>query len=329
MINLLAGASVENLYAYITTGIVGMWFVGYGLFWLGSRYIANTFLKPGHQPLVKTPRDYGLNYEDVTVTTEDGVNLAAWLIRGTNDKFIIMGHPGRFTKYGFSVGHEAFIKSGFDRDVEFIPGVKHLVNAGYTVLMYDQRNHGESSDTPDNRPHDLPANVYLDTLAVVKYASTHADFEHMDIGLYGICQNSMINMIALSNAKQQLLDAKVRAMTIIQPHGIERFYDRFGVPKAIVSKANEFYIKANATPMSGWNPVNFAGDITIPTLFVQNVNDPWTDMNHVKDIYNRIPAEKEALWIDEKETHRFIAYNWFNDHPEQLVNFFDEKLCNR
>ena len=317
---------MESLYLYVAVAIGSMLLIGYGLFWFSSRYIANTFLKPGHQPLVKTPQDYGLKYEDVIIKTEDSVSLAAWLIRGTGDKFIIMGHPGRFTKYGFSIEHEAIIKSGFNRDVEFIPSVKHLVDAGYNVLMYDQRNHGESGDTPNDMPHDLPANVYLDTLAVVNYAATHPDFKHMNIGLYGICQNSMINMISFSKAKQQLSDAKVKAMTVIQPHGIESFYDRFGIPKAIVNKANEFYKKVGATPMAGWNPINFANKITIPTLFVQNVNDPWTDMKHVEDIFSSIPAEKEALWIDEKQTHRFMTYNWFNEHPEQLVKFFDKHL---
>ena len=81
---------MESLYLYVAVAIGSMLLIGYGLFWFSSRYIANTFLKPGHQPLVKTPQDYGLKYEDVIIKTEDSVSLAAWLIRGTGDKFIIM-----------------------------------------------------------------------------------------------------------------------------------------------------------------------------------------------------------------------------------------------
>jgi hypothetical protein len=83
--------------------------------------------------------------------------------------------------------------------------------------------------------------------------------------------------------------------------------------------------------MAGWNPVPYAKDVTVPTLFVQNVNDRTTDMNHVKAVYDNIPAEKSAIWIDEKgdednELHRFHTYNWFNDHPEPLIDFFNKYL---
>ena len=51
--------------------------------------IADAFLYPHRQPMVKTPADYGLAYEDVQIQTKDGVTLAAWLIRGTGDNVII------------------------------------------------------------------------------------------------------------------------------------------------------------------------------------------------------------------------------------------------
>ena len=74
--------------------------------------------------------------------------------------------------------------------------------------------------------------------------------------------------------------------------------------------------------MEDWNPVPFAEKVFVPALFVQNVNDPWSDMDHMHEIYDAIPTEKSAIWIDEEETHRFLTYNWFNDHPEPLLDFF-------
>ena len=46
--------------------------------------------------LSETPADYGLEYEDVTVVTEDGYELHSWYVPGTNGATIIVQHgsPG-------------------------------------------------------------------------------------------------------------------------------------------------------------------------------------------------------------------------------------------
>ena len=290
------------------------------------RIIANSFLYPHRQPMVKNPADYGLRHEDVQIKTKDGVNLAAWLIRGTGKGVVILGHPGTFTRYGYSLKHESIMKSGYERDVEFVPTAKHLVDAGYTVLMYDQRNHGESGSTPNGAPHDLPKNVYLDAVAVAKYAAEHPEFAGQDVGLMAICMNSMINMIAMSKAPEEMRKTNIKAMTVIQPHGIDLFFKNFGLPNWVINRANQIYKQKGATEMAGWNPIPFAKNVYVPVLFVQNVHDPWSDMDHVREIYDAIPTEKEAIWIDEEEKHRFHTYNWFNDHPELLLDFFNRNL---
>lgn len=290
------------------------------------RIIANSFLYPHRQPMVKNPADYGLKYEDVQIRTKDGVTLAAWLIRGTGEGVIILGHPGTFTRYGYSLKHESIMKSRYKRDVEFIPTAKHLVNAGYTVLMYDQRNHGESGSTPNGAPHDLPKNVYLDAVAVADYVAENTEFKGQDIGLMAVCMNSMINMIAMSKASDEMRKTNIKAMTVIQPHAIDLFFKKFGLPNWVINRANRIYKKKGATEMAGWNPIPYAKNIFVPVLFVQNVNDPWSDMKHVREIYDAIPTEKEVIWIDEEEKHRFHTYNWFNNHPEPLLDFFNRYL---
>ena len=86
---------------------------------------------------------------------------------------IIIGHPATFTKYGYNLDSEkVYAKSGYVRDVEFVPAAKHLVEAGYSVLMYDQRNHGESGASPNNGIHD-PVEAYMDLISAVKYVDDH------------------------------------------------------------------------------------------------------------------------------------------------------------
>lgn len=50
-----------------------------------------------------------------------------------------------FNKYGYP-GHLEEYKAMSDFEVNFIPEYKALHDAGYNVLVYDFRNHGESAE---------------------------------------------------------------------------------------------------------------------------------------------------------------------------------------
>ncbi len=58
-------------------------------------------------PILETPEDYGMDYENVKFKAEDGIALAAWFIPAEgSDKLIICNHPATFNRYGFP-GHKA------------------------------------------------------------------------------------------------------------------------------------------------------------------------------------------------------------------------------
>lgn len=74
----------------------------------------------------ETPSDRGLAYDDVTLTTADGVTLAAWWIAGTRDAAIIVLH-GAGSQRASTLDHAAAV-------------AEH----GYGVLVVDTRGHGRS-----------------------------------------------------------------------------------------------------------------------------------------------------------------------------------------
>lgn len=286
--------------------------------------MAQSFLYVSKQPLVKNPSDYGMEYEDLQFKTADGVNIAAWLIKGTKNKTIILSHPAAFTKYGYSIENEGPAKSGYTKDVEFLPAVKHLVDAGYSVLMYDQRNHGESGLDPNHGIHD-PYKASLDNIAAIEFTATHAHLKGNEIGLYSICQSGLISTIGMHTQPEVYKKANVKAMVAPQMMSFEIFYKKFGVPEEGIKVLKNIYLE-KGVDLDNQNPLRFVEHITVPTLFMQNINDPWTEIAHTKEIYNAIPGVKEAFWY-EGENHRFDAYNWFNDHPEKLIAFFDTHLA--
>ena len=176
-----------------------------------AKAIAQSFAYPIHHPVVKTPSDYGVDYDDFTVQTEDGINLSGWLLKGTGDKVIVMTHVGTFSKYGLSIEAEKAGDRdalGYTRDVEFIPTAKHLVEAGYSVLMYDQRHHGESGDSPDNGVMN-PVKASLDITAILGFASNHPELKEKEIGMLSMCQGSLITMAAMTKHQDEMKKAGV------------------------------------------------------------------------------------------------------------------------
>ncbi|MEO1269726.1 MAG: alpha/beta hydrolase, partial [Myxococcota bacterium] len=60
----------------------------------------------------------------------------------------------------------------------------------------------------------------------------------------------------------------------------------------------------------------------VPTLVIQNTNDPWANVERVQQYFDELQVEKEIRW-PELSKDRAAAYDWLGTHPEQLVAFFD------
>ncbi|HXV95334.1 MAG TPA: alpha/beta fold hydrolase [Gaiellaceae bacterium] len=81
-----------------------------------------------HRPRAEVkPADLGRPYEEVTLTTEDGLDLAAWYVPSENGAAVIV-FPGRGSR---------------------APQARMLAEAGYGVLMLDMRGQGESEGVPN------------------------------------------------------------------------------------------------------------------------------------------------------------------------------------
>lgn len=81
---------------------------------------------------VRTPADIGLAYEDVTLTTKDGVDLHAWWLPAS-------GSPR---------GTVLFLHGNAENISTHIASVWWLPAAGYQVLLLDYRGYGASGGSP-------------------------------------------------------------------------------------------------------------------------------------------------------------------------------------
>lgn len=287
------------------------------------KYLADMMTKPGKSPVFGNPKDFGLDYEDVTFKASDGVTLSGWLIKGNTGKVIIQTHFGiQCSRSGYTPKDKGLVK-GWPKDIEFLKHVKHLVNAGYSVLMYDLRNHGNSGEGTCEWVTGGPEE-YKDVIAAVDFISNHPDYKDAIIGLLSICMgaNSTTHAYGIEDGLQDYKN--IRALMAIQPISYTEFLQALGIPKFLINRANKLNLKRGGKDFNS-SCLPQVQNITVPTMLVQNQNDTWTNMNWVKQYYDNLTVEKEMFWIN-GEKKRFAAYDYFGNSPEKMLEFFNNHL---
>lgn len=291
-----------------------------------GKAISNLMIQPGKSPVFETPDKYGLEYEDVTFKASDGVLLSGWLVKGGTNKVIIQSHFGvQCSRCGFTQEGKGMMKNTlWTSDIHFLKQAKYLVEAGYSVLMYDLRNHGNSGagKTPwvtwgiEERK---------DVLAAVDFISSHEVYSNADIGLLSICMGGSSTTFAYGLEPVLKDNPKVKSMIIVQPLTYDYFVQAMELPGFLVNSGNKYNQEKRGVDLTGDSFLPYAKDISVPTLVIQNQNDPMTNMDMVKQFYNDLQTEKEILWLD-LEKKRGAAYDWITRNPENILGWFNKYL---
>jgi hypothetical protein len=153
--------------------------------------MANSFGKQLRSPILHSPSEENLDYDEVSFQALDGVPLEAWYIPAVGSKKIIVAnHPMGFSRSGVPTHLEPWKSiwtlSGNDFEVNFVPDYKILNEAGYNVLAYDLRNFGQSGDANGGI---ASSGIFeaRDVLGSLKYVRSREDTRSMTIGLFSRC----------------------------------------------------------------------------------------------------------------------------------------------
>jgi dienelactone hydrolase len=276
------------------------------------------------QPVPKNPKDYGMDYQNVEFKTADNINIKAWHIPSTTNKLIVITHVGGLTKYGSTREFKSFYKL-FNQEIEFLKIARHLHDAGYGVLMFDFRNHGESDPSPNGGKASVGLEEYRDVVAAMNYLQSNDDTKDMDVGFVSFCMGANSTIIAMS--KQPEAFRKVKCMVAVQPISMEVFVRTYtkkrltAVGGRLLFPTIKFFVNQQSKyRLEDMSPKAYVKDIKVPTLFVQVRNDPWTELSDIEGFYESTPTEKEFFWL-EGLTHRFEGYQYFGDNPQKMLDW--------
>lgn len=284
--------------------------------------ISNMMVKPFQSPLFDDPKEYGLTYENVEFETKDGVVLRGWLINSGTEKVIVQSHFGvQCNRAGYCPKGKGLIKP-WKKNISFLRQAKYLADRGYSVLMYDFRSHGESDIGTIPWVSWGPEEA-KDVVAAVDYiANGREEFKGCRIGLLSICMGAGASTYAYGLPDGLASFSNVKAMIAIQPLLYKFFVDAFGMPAFLQRSGSKVTTERLGFDLNDKSFMPDVEGITVPTLVVQNKNDPWTDLDMVNEYYERLTVEKGMMWLD-IEKNRFAAYDYVGREPEKLMKWFD------
>lgn len=248
--------------------------------WYGKMSTTHSF--------VKTPKDYGMLFEDVTFPALDGIQISAWYIPSKNKslkKLAIVGHQSwsEANRSG-CVEHTKDMMYKVEA-IDYVKLHKVLHDDGFHVLAYDLRNHGQSG-------HKLPSGYgeieYKDAVGVMDFVNQHAELKDCKVCLLPFCvsgqsflkANSLYpdkfkNVVAWATTNIFQLKHMISAFGFYVPHVDELFAAKQAqcVEKGLL-EPNDPNINFNVERVSA---TMYAKDVKVPVLFCDPVNDTIDD----------------------------------------------------
>jgi pimeloyl-ACP methyl ester carboxylesterase len=245
---------------------------------------------PPVRPVRQRPHNVGLQAERVMVAGAGGLPLACWFIPADGPAdLVVLGH-------------------GIRRDSGSVMGLaRRLHDAGYHVLTFDMRNHGESAQ--DHLLRGQSPLTGVDFHRVVQYVGRRPEAVGRKVALIGFSMSSWTAMWA-ARREPELVRAVVcdsgPAMDIVRTTSrtFEAARSRlprllrgplmFRIGRAAFTRASMFFFQPTEWPQ-------LLPDPAVPVLFVCGERDPVVRPADVREQMAHYPGS--TLWVVPRASH--------------------------
>ncbi|KUJ69155.1 aromatic ring-opening dioxygenase LigA [Streptomyces albus subsp. albus] len=254
---------------------------------LYGAFLSYMVYHPPRKPHHKKPADLGLTSTDVVVPLGGkGQGIHVWLCPGDPDRVVVMGH-------GLGLSKSASLAQA-----------KLLNEAGYTVALFDHRNHGKSG--ADRACWNMSERHTADVLAVVRHMRGIPEHAAARIAVYGFSISTFPSLYMLRKAAECPVDAVVfdsGPALDLRPL-FRNFIAAGGLPvpgvlrRGVSGKALEKVFSSVATAMlqAHWPPPVADAYQTTPLLFLAGEEDSIIPAEGVHALADRYPlAEVHVL----------------------------------
>ena len=275
------------------------------------------------QVLLKTPKDYGLSFENIVFNSRDGLSLKGWWIEGNSDKVVIVAHGYGANRAGWS-GTD---KDGESKYLDWLGVAPAMVNAGYSMLYFDFRASGESEGELITLCK-LEAEDFIEAL---KWELKNKGKKK--VGFLGFSMGGNVVLRAGVELNRMIKDGEVESGAIITI-GPYKYSTMIGksieywtsLPKFFTPLINQSAkIILGFDPVDEINPEKYINKIApLPIQFIQSEKDEIGDVSDVKSMYEKYNGPKGITILPNAK--RFVHYDYPKNNPKKIIKFFNNHL---
>lgn len=240
------------------------------------------------------PNELGLEHEDVTFRTEDGLTLSGWFLpaRGTARGLVVHFH-----------GNAANI-TGHIGLVHWLP------DAGYHVLMFDYRGYGKSEGRVTR------AGTIRDGHAALDYARSRPEAEGLPLLVYGQSLGGAVAIVVAADRPE--VDAVVAESTFGSYRGIAALHARQLVYFDWLGRG-----LARIAISDGYDPIDVVQRIAPrPLLIIAAENDEICFPELARELYDAA-GEPKSFWLAPGAEHLGILDVCAEDLQQRVKALFD------
>lgn len=251
-----------------------------------------------------TPADYGLPYEDVEMTTEDGLTLRGWYIPPDAED----ADSAAIFLHGLSSNR-----------LHFIQEAKVLHEAGYGALLYDMRGHGAS----DGQFSSLGANEVDDVAYAIDFLGARGI---EDIVVIGESVGGATALMATERYSQ--VQGVIAISAFSSPKDlINDLNGRLGLPELFDNLVIFWMEQFTNSDMTTVTPLTAVDEIeSKPVLVMHGGRDTTVPMSHARRLFDATTPPNE-LWIIPEGGHGIVGWLRGEEYATRLVDFMETALA--
>ena len=233
-----------------------------------------------------TPGDAGLDYRDVTLSTADGLHLAAWFVPAPapDSPTVLLAHGLQDSKWTL---------------LRLIPW---LHEAGYNVMALDFRGHGDS----DKRPTTLGREEVLDVQAALDWLGAEGAGNNVAALGQSLGAAALVNTAAIDDR----LDALVLDSLFAEWRNVDYAKGYRLPPQWLVP----------GVP----NPVDVIRSVHVPVFIIHGSADILVHVDHAQRLY-AAANEPKSLWINDSG-HAWSAWTYPEQYQQRVLGFLASAL---
>jgi len=253
---------IRRMIFVVSIGLI----LGY-LFLVGFVYIRQgSMLYYPTKEITETPKNIGLDFEEISLKTEDGVDISAWYIPAENERGVVL----------FCHGNAGNISHRLD-------SIRIFHDLNMSVLIFDYRGYGKSKGSPTEN------GTYLDAESAWDYLVNLKHIRPEKIVLFG---RSLGSAVAAEVALRR------RAGAVILESGFTSVPD--------LGNKFFPYLPVRLISRYHYSTIDKVSKVHIPKLFIHSPQDEMIPFEQGMALFEKASEPKEFMRITGSHNEGFL-----------------------